>query len=191
MAYVEKHGDMLIGGRLKLRDLFAQRRTGAMANLEEGMLKNWSTGRVALAGDACHKFTPNAGLGLNTGIQDVTALVNELHRLAEATGGAAPSREELTTVFKRYHEMRKEAVEAHLAMSGHVTRLHAWPNSIYWLMNRYVMPNIPGFDKMMWDKVMAPKLRKSYCLDFVGGEEPFQGRIPWEYPIKPATKMVA
>lgn len=156
-----------------------------MANLEEGILKHWSAGRIVLVGDACHKFTPNAGLGLNNGIQDVVVLVNELHRARQAAGPATPpGRAELTTAFTRYQEARKEFVEQDYTMSAMTTRMHAWPNTLYWLFDQYIMPYIPYANKLLLTKVVTPKSSRSYCLDFVEGEEPFQGKLPWLHPMK-------
>lgn len=191
-AYAAKHGDTPIGDtHLRLKDVFAQRTSGGMANLEEGVLQHWSAGRIVLCGDACHKFTPNAGLGLNNGIQDAVVLVNELHRVCDEAAGGVPSQEELTDAFRRYHEMRKAVVESDLSFSSHTTRLQAWPNWIYWLVNRYVLPSIPLLNKIMWDTLAAPRSSKSYCLDFVEGEEPFQGHTPWARPMKPITYKAA
>lgn len=186
-AYAAKHGDSVIAdGRLRLRDVFARRQTGGMANLEEGVLRTWSHGRVVLAGDACHKYTPNAGLGLNNGLQDVVVLVNELHRLL--TSSPVPSRDELTHAFARYHDMRKDAAASDLAFSWHSTRLHAWPNWVYWLFGRYLLFNLPGVDRLIWDNVIVPQVNRSYCLDFVDMAEPFQGKARWERPMKPLDK---
>lgn len=191
--YAAKHGEMPIAdGRLKLKDVFAQRMSGGMANLEEGVLKHWSGGRIVLAGDACHKFTPNAGLGLNNGIQDVAVLVNELHRLLASAGdGSAPTREELATAFTRYRDARRAAVDKSMDFSRHATRLHAWPNWVYWILNRYVLCNIPGLEGIIWNNVIVPKVSSSYCLDFVDSEEPFQGEVPWKHPMKSLTQAAA
>lgn len=56
---------------LKFRDLQAKRLTPGMSNLEEAIATHWGFGGVILVGDACHKFTRNAGLGLNSGIPEV------------------------------------------------------------------------------------------------------------------------
>lgn len=193
VQYAAKHGETPIAdGRLKLKDAFAQRITGGMANLEEGVLKHWSNGRIVLAGDACHKYTPNAGLGLNNGVQDIVVLVNELHRLLDSAGvGTAPGREELATAFTRYHDARKQGVTEGLDFSRHATRLHAWPNWIYWILNRYVLCNIPGLEGYIWNNVVVPKMSNAYCLDFVDGQEPFQGDVPWKRPMRSVNKAAA
>lgn len=67
----QEYEDFPINETLKFRDLWAKRLTSGMSNLKEGIATHWSFGRVILVGDACHKFTSNAGLGLDSGVQDV------------------------------------------------------------------------------------------------------------------------
>ncbi|MGH0029373.1 MAG: FAD-dependent monooxygenase [Myxococcota bacterium] len=50
--------------------------------------ERYREGRVFLAGDAAHRFPPTGGLGLNTGILDVDALV---HLLGRVEAGADPA----------------------------------------------------------------------------------------------------
>lgn len=63
-----------------IHDIWSKATWSHMADLEEGVINgDWydtKDGRVVLAGDAVHKMTPNAGLGLNEGVQDAVALVN-------------------------------------------------------------------------------------------------------------------
>lgn len=184
--FVTKHADMRIGDRLKVKDVVPHRKNAGMANLEEGILKHWSGGRVVLAGDACHKFTPNAGLGFNNALQDVVALVNELHRLLEEPGDkdVAPSEKDLGALFYRYQDARREGVLDDYNFSAHTTRLVAWPNTTYWLVDQYVIPFIPSFNNLMMKVKGSPAISKALCLDFVEGEEPFEGKIPWVHQMK-------
>lgn len=57
-ALAMRRGDLPISEHLKVKDIFPRRYLASMANLEEGILKHWSWGRIVLVGDACHKFTP-------------------------------------------------------------------------------------------------------------------------------------
>lgn len=63
-----------------VQDIWSQVTWSHMSDLEEGVIEgDWydtRDGRIVLAGDAAHKMTPNAGLGLNEGVQDVVGLVN-------------------------------------------------------------------------------------------------------------------
>lgn len=184
-AFAAKHGDMLISdGGLRLRDVFGDRKATGMANLEEGMLKRWSYGpRMVLAGDACHKYTPNAGQGLNNGVQDVAALVNQLHGVLRAAGQRGPGEEELEGAFARYQELRAETTKTDLKFSANLTRLCAWPNWVYWLVDQWVMPHIPFMTSIQMNYIFGSGVAKAFCLDFVEGDEPFQGDIAWENPI--------
>jgi 2-polyprenyl-6-methoxyphenol hydroxylase-like FAD-dependent oxidoreductase len=165
-----------------------------MANLEEGIVQHWSWDRIVLVGDACHKFTPNQGLGYNNGIQDVVALVNELHRsmAAHHSGGGSLSREALTSVFARYQSTRMELLQKDYKASAKYTRMSAWRNWMLWFLDRYIFPSIPGFDDFVLTRVVAGLISKSPVLDFVESEEPFQGKVPWKHAMKsPSVKSAA
>lgn len=184
-AFANRHAEMNIGDRLKVKDVFPLKTSGGMANLEEGILPHWSGGRIVLAGDACHKFTPNAGLGFNNALQDVVALVNELHGLLQpGDKNIAPSEKELSALFYRYQDARREGVLDDYNFSAHTTRLCAWPNTTYWLVDQYVIPAIPNFNNLMMKFKGSPAISKALCLDFVEGEEPFEGKVPWVNRIK-------
>ncbi|KAK7423009.1 hypothetical protein QQX98_001299 [Neonectria punicea] len=86
-ALAARFADFPVTDTLKVKDVFAEKLTAGMANLEEGVLQHWSMGRVVLVGDACHKFTPNAGLGFQNGIQDVVALINNVRTTVLITPG--------------------------------------------------------------------------------------------------------
>lgn len=184
-AFAAKHAEMPVGDRARFRDLFRHRTGAGMADLEEGVLKQWSGGRVVLAGDSAHKYTPNAGLGLNNGIQDAVALVNELHRCVESVGrGSAPGQEEITAAFRRYQEARWAKTQSDYEMSAHTTRLCAWPSTLYWFFDQYVMGSIPYVNQLLSKFSVSPNIADGLCLDFVEGEEPFQGLMPWVHPMK-------
>ncbi|ROW08283.1 hypothetical protein VMCG_03175 [Cytospora schulzeri] len=187
-AFAAKHADMPVGDLIKLKDMFPSRTSGGMANLEEGVLKQWSGGRIVLAGDAAHKFTPNAGLGLNNGIQDIMALTNELHRCVESVGrGSSPSQDEIAAVFRRYQEARWQNTQNDYEMSARITRLCAWPNTAYWFFDQYIMGNIPYVNQLILKYVVSPATANGLCLDFVEGEEPLQGKMPWVHPMRKST----
>ena len=47
-------------------------------NMSAQVATTYRAGHVLLAGDACHRFPPTGGLGMNTGIQDAHNLVWKL-----------------------------------------------------------------------------------------------------------------
>lgn len=182
-AFAAKHGEMTIGHKLKLKDVFKTRTAGGLTVLEEGVVRNWSHGRIVMAGDSCHKFTPNAGFGLNNGIQDVVALTNELHKLHQLRG-PPPSHVELKAAFKRYQDSRAEIAKDDFNLSWHATRLCAWPSTAYWFVDQCIIANLPWKDALLRKYVYAPRFSKGMCFDFIEGEEPLQGKVPWLYPMK-------
>ena len=49
-------------GKLTLGEAYRSRTESGMISLEEGVVDHWSwAGRIALCGDAAHKFTPSTG----------------------------------------------------------------------------------------------------------------------------------
>lgn len=180
-AFAAKHGELTVGHRLKLKDVVKHRTAGGLTNLEEGVAKNWSHGRIVLAGDACHKFTPNAGAGLNNGIQDVVALTNELNELCRLKG-PPPSSTEVTAAFGRYRAARGEEVVADFNFSRHTTRLDAWPNWTYWFVDQWLLAYFPY--ALLRKFFIQPNFSKKLCFNFLEGEELIQGKVPWLHPIK-------
>ena len=56
------------------------------------MAERFGAGRVLLAGDAVHLFTPVGGFGMNTGIDDAANLSWKLAAMVQGWGGAAAPR---------------------------------------------------------------------------------------------------
>jgi 2-polyprenyl-6-methoxyphenol hydroxylase-like FAD-dependent oxidoreductase len=74
----------------------------------------YRNGPVFLAGDAAHVHSPAGGQGMNTGIQDATALA-EL--LADVLSGRTPA-----TVLDRYETVRRPVALGVVAMTHRLTR---------------------------------------------------------------------
>ncbi|KAH6877213.1 hypothetical protein B0T10DRAFT_447550 [Thelonectria olida] len=171
---------------LKVKDVFSRRLTAGIADLQEGIVKNWSWGRIVLVGDACHKFTPNAGLGLNNGIQDVVVLSNLLHSAIQTSPNGVPTNETLTDVFQRYRETRAEPLQKDYDKSALVTRLHAWVNSIHYVLNRFILSQ-NFVTNLMARFSTSPAFRKGFVLDYVRAAELPAGRVTWEHAIPSPT----
>ncbi|PKK42758.1 hypothetical protein CI102_13005 [Trichoderma harzianum] len=173
-----------IWDNLKVKDVFPDRMTGGMSDLQEGICNNWGWGRIVLAGDAIHKVCPNAGLGYQTGVQDVVSLVNILRQLvvpSEPSMGLSVSA--LEAVYKSYQSQRWDPLSHDALISGHVTRIHAWANVWYYLLGRIVL--VPHFmDYLMNDWLQAPATSKALAFNFLDAEEPFEGQVPWVHPLK-------
>ncbi|KAJ9145331.1 FAD binding domain-containing protein [Pleurostoma richardsiae] len=181
-AFAARLADYPVNETLKVKDVFAQRQTSGMADLEEGIAEHWSWGRIVLAGDACHKFTPNAGLGLNNAIQDIVALFNGLHAAVLAAPDGQPDNETLARVFKTYREQRLEALKGDYGRSALVTRLQAWATRLYWFLNRFIFSSsfVANF---MINYVASPGLRKGLVLDYVPATDLPAGRVTWEHEL--------
>jgi 2-polyprenyl-6-methoxyphenol hydroxylase-like FAD-dependent oxidoreductase len=183
-------GDIYISSNLQVKDVFPKRHTAGMANLEEGVVKHWSWSNLVLVGDACHKFTPNQGLGFNFGIQDVVVLVNELHQSLAANGGRSPDAKSLAAILTRYQASRMKPTLKDYDQSAGLTRMAAWGGWLYWLLDRYVFSSIPSFDDFLVTHVLGGPISSSFVLNFAEAYEPFQGQIPWKYPlIAPSTNV--
>jgi 2-polyprenyl-6-methoxyphenol hydroxylase-like FAD-dependent oxidoreductase len=158
-----------------------------MVNLEEGVVKNWSWGRLVLVGDAAHKFTPSTGGGCNNGIIDVAALLNELFQAVEVADarntGAAPSAQELASAFKAYQSVRYNTVVGACAASGKATSTAAWETFMFKFVDQWVMGN-HMFMKMFMDR-KAGAVARTPVLNFVEFEEKMQGEVPWVQPVRP------
>jgi 2-octaprenylphenol hydroxylase len=86
---------------------------------------------VALVGDAAHTIHPLAGQGINLGLQDVSALAEEV--LAATGRGVSPGRLE---VLKRYQRRRKGENLAMMAAMDGFKRLFAQRSlPVRWLRN--------------------------------------------------------
>ncbi|KAK4041635.1 hypothetical protein C8A01DRAFT_34360 [Parachaetomium inaequale] len=179
--YAAKFADFPIDDKLYVRDVF-DKSTAGMANLEEGVAKHWSWGRMVLVGDACHKVTPNAGRGYNNGAQDVVALANRLQGALRSSADGTLDNATLAGLFDDYQRTRTEAMQSDASISAHVTRLHAWSNTLYYIFARHIAPW--GFvQRYIQNQLSAPQIAKSLILDYVPAEEPLKGSVPWEHPM--------
>ncbi|KAL6700751.1 hypothetical protein J3F84DRAFT_402734 [Trichoderma pleuroticola] len=173
-----------ITDNLKVKDVFPDRITGGMSDLQEGICNNWGWGRIVLAGDAIHKVCPNAGLGYQAGLQDVVSLVNNLRQLVVSSEPSmGPSVSDLEAMYKSYQSQRWDLLSHDAFFSAHLTRIQAWANVWYYLLGRIVM--LPHFvDYLMNDWWQAPATSKALAFNFLDAEEPFQGQVPWVHPLK-------
>ncbi|GKZ27644.1 hypothetical protein AbraIFM66951_001745 [Aspergillus brasiliensis] len=171
---------------VKVKDVWPQMLGTGLTNLDEGIVKQWSLGRIVLVGDACHKMTTHLGLGFNHGIQDVVVLCNSLRQAVRAAPDGMPSHQTLTGVFERYQTERMSSassLKGDVLKSGLETRMHAWHNSWYYVLSRYLLvSNV--VEKLFMRFVMAPELRKGRVLDYVAGEERMRGEISWIHPMR-------
>ncbi|KAF4996344.1 hypothetical protein FDECE_12488 [Fusarium decemcellulare] len=182
-AFAEGFQDFPITETLKVKDLWDKRLQPGMANLEEGVADHWSWNRIVLVGDACHKFTPNAGLGLNNGIQDVVMLCNSLQKTVSA---GDTSQRVLNEIFHEYQKVRKEKLQSDASRSAGMTRMQAWENTKYYLLSRYVMSS-PLVEHLLIEFLASRGMREAPVLDYVPCEEPLKGKVAWTHAM-PSVK---
>lgn len=184
-AFAESLADLHIGPGLPFRDVWSTRYSAGMSNLDEGVLEHWSWDRVVLMGDAAHKVTPNAGWGLNSGIQDVAVLTNNLRRLLGEH--KKPNTKQLRDIFQDYQQKRMENMQQVFNFSATQTRQSARDRSWTGLAHRIIEAvtlMIPKFDWFMLRYKSSKLLSAGHVLDFIGGEEPFSGVVPWKHPMR-------
>ncbi|KAM5344192.1 hypothetical protein ACJ41O_012729 [Fusarium nematophilum] len=181
-AFAAKFAHIPVNETLTVRDVFERRLTCGMSDLGEGIVSHWSWGRIVLAGDACHKFTPNAGLGLNNGIQDIVVLCNELHKAINAAPNGQPGLATLEEALRKYQEDRSELVEKDYKQSAMVTRLQTWANGVYYFLSRFVL-RYNFVARFIARFVTSPILRKGRVLDYAQATELPFGRVTWEHEI--------
>lgn len=177
--YTETFAEFPITESLKIKDLLPKATHSGMVSLEEGFAEQWTWHRIVLAGDACHKFTPNAGLGFNTGAQDLAVLVNCLREALDACPGSEPSSEQVSEALQSYQSLRSPLAKADSFVSWAIARLHSWANTVYYVIARYVLP-LAICDTFIYNHLYPRGVRQAAVLEHIAAEEPFSGTLQWD-----------
>ncbi|KAM0541895.1 hypothetical protein ACHAPJ_013041 [Fusarium lateritium] len=178
VALVERWGHIPLapGGKLTLKEAFNARTQSGLVSLEEGVVNHWSYGgRIVLAGDSAHKFTPSTGAGCNNGLIDVVALVNQLYGLRQTT--PSPTQDELSAAFKAYQASRMAPVVDACHQAGRATTSATWQNGVFKFIDKYVM-GIMAVQNTLFG-LGAPKMAKSPKLTCIESAERLVGEVPW------------
>ncbi|KAK3346925.1 hypothetical protein B0T25DRAFT_290894 [Lasiosphaeria hispida] len=182
-AFVARWGDLPLSGEVTVRRAYESRVQAGMVSLEEGVVPNWSWGRMVLVGDAAHKFTPSTGAGCNNGMVDVVALVNEIVRALE--GG-----EDVERAFGEYQRARFQAVVDGCAGAGRATATATWMNGIFKFVDLHVVKR-KAVQKMFMDRA-AQEIASTPVLEFVeDGEFLAGGKVPWAQGGQSRVAMAA
>lgn len=186
----EALGDVHVTETLRIRDLYAQKKTFGVTNLEEGVAEKWHAGRVVLAGDAAHKMTPNIGWGLNSSVHDLVVLANSLRALLRSQDGGPIETEVLEDLFRRYQDEREAHVSTVMDITGKVTRLSAWESRVRWrrFLDWTLFPRIVA-DHLLVTFVVGPQVRVVTVLDWLEEKEFARGWIPWECAPKSGKEI--
>ncbi|KAF5566775.1 zeaxanthin epoxidase chloroplastic [Fusarium napiforme] len=178
---VERWGHIPLapGGKLTLKDAFSARTQSGLVSLEEGVVNHWSWGgRVVLAGDSAHKFTPSTGAGCNNGLIDVVALVNQLYALRQKS--PIPTHAQLATAFQSYQASRMDPVVEACRGSGQATSSATWQTGVFKFIDKHII-GITAIQNMLFG-LGAPKMAQSPKLTFIKGPERHAGKIAWAGP---------
>lgn len=182
-AFIERWGHMhlLSDRKLSLRQVYENRLQSGLVSLEEGVVDHWSwDGRIVLAGDAAHKFTPSGGAGCNNGIVDVIALSNEIARTMKEVG-MSPNTEEMASAFARYQALRYPLVSLACKDSGDATAMATWSTGTLRFVDRHVLPNTM-FQRLV-SKDGARAVANTPSFDYISGTDVIVGKIPWTKPM--------
>lgn len=142
-------------GTLTLGEAYRSKLESGMISLEEGVVDHWGwAGRIVLAGDAAHKFTPSTGQGCNTGIIDVLTLMDEMYHTfdeARKTSGdphAVPPRMDIAKTFQRYQAIRIVTAQSGCDRSGRATASALWSTMVSKFMDCHVI-SYPSIQRWM------------------------------------------
>lgn len=162
-------------GKVVFGDLWKTRERATLTNLEEGILENWSKGRVVLLGDAVHKMTPNLAFGANNAIESAAVLANLLH--SSIAKDSKPDLDSIERLFSEYQKQRNSRAKWCVLVSGQYTNAVAWGNWISELVGRYIMPIISM--NVIVDWFFSPIPKGGRVLDFVDETQHKAGRVTW------------
>lgn len=157
-----------------------------MTNMQEGLARNWSFGRIVLVGDSCHKMSPNVGQGYQCGLADVVALANRLRRAVRSAPGGQPDEQTLGAAFNEYQEARRVPVKRSMEISEQGLRLHTWASWKHYFLARYVVPW--NFVSRHVGEGASREIAGGIVLDYVPAIEPFTGLVEWRRPMPGASE---
>jgi 2-polyprenyl-6-methoxyphenol hydroxylase-like FAD-dependent oxidoreductase len=120
--------------------------------------ERFQRGRMQLAGDAAHLFTPTGGFGLNTGIEDVANLAWKLAAVLQGWGGprlletyeterrpiAKRNTDVARDMGKAWHDIEVPPAIEHDTVDGAAERVRAAQSSFV-LKNHFVLPEERDF----------------------------------------------
>ncbi|EHK42316.1 hypothetical protein TRIATDRAFT_134352 [Trichoderma atroviride IMI 206040] len=173
-----RYADHRITKGLHLRDLYKARSASGATDLEEGILDKWWWKRIVLVGDAAHKVTPNAGLGFNSGIQDLAAIANGMRSL-QSKGGSLHDNEAIEALFSQYQSQRTKPMRKFGDLSAKTTRICAWHSRTAMIWDRYIMPAL-NLELIMSRLLVVPIVSNSIVLDWLPEPHYRSGSIAWK-----------
>ncbi|KAK8037112.1 hypothetical protein PG991_001426, partial [Apiospora marii] len=158
-------------------EVWKHRIRASVVNLEEGVLDHWYNGRIALAGDAVHKVTPNMAFGGNSSIESVAVLANHLRRMLQDSQGVRPNGAAIEKALAAYQSERIDRMMEIFKFSSEITKSQAWANKWYKFLALWVVPFLP---KRTFGDLISGIISRGPKLDFVEVGAGFpSGRMPF------------
>ncbi|KAI5203694.1 FAD/NAD(P)-binding domain-containing protein [Aureobasidium subglaciale] len=139
VEFAERLGSMKATENVCLRDIHKHSVSSTLVGVETASYKTqiWTWGRIACAGDASHKMTPNAG--------NAAALANSIKELADQVKGGRPSEDQIAACLQGYQKDREIRAKAAIDASSLLTRLQAHATWAHVLFAKYGLSILGDF----------------------------------------------
>ncbi|ETS84603.1 hypothetical protein PFICI_02628 [Pestalotiopsis fici W106-1] len=179
-SLAQRVADVHVTDKVRFKDVWDARKWVMLADLPEGIIKDWHWKRIVLVGDAANKQTPNIGQGWNCGVQDVVVLTNELRRLVNNGTSADIREDDLRKLFETYRDTRQPDIEACVGIAAGATRAVTWDTWLTWLKDRLLSPWTGG-GRNEFRQAIGSMISKGQILDFIAKEDDLSGLVPWQH----------
>ncbi|KAH9863365.1 hypothetical protein IAQ61_009642 [Plenodomus lingam] len=148
---------------LTFGDLWENKESHGLLNIEEGILQKWHAGRMVLVGDSAWKMTSELGAGANMAIESAVSLANILHRNLKDDRNRHFTQSELSALFTEYQNDRFDRVKDHVDRSGQATRAFTYQS----LISRFMVGYVGPWMHKSQVKQLAESLTQAPKLDYV------------------------
>ncbi|KID59578.1 FAD binding domain protein, partial [Metarhizium brunneum ARSEF 3297] len=162
-------------------NLWYSRSSSGLVPVEEGVLKNWHSGRIVLIGDAVHKcltMTPDLGLGGACAVEDAVVLCNNLrNRMHDSSSKSlnTVSQDGITQLFHQYSNRQGPRAQRLCSLSGRTTRLNSSGTLIDQFVTRILMVN----NAAPMAAIMGEVVREGELLDYATVKRVRVGNQNW------------
>lgn len=179
-SLAKKVANVYVTDKVQFKDVWDARKWVMLADLPEGIIKDWHWKRIVLVGDAANKQTPNIGQGWNCGVQDIVVLANKLRGLIYNDASTDISEEDLHKLFETYRNTRQPDLEACVGIAAGATRIVTWDTWSTWFKDRLLGPWTGG-GRNEFRRSLGSMISKGQVLDFVAREDDLSGLVPWQH----------
>ena len=133
---------------------------------------------MVLVGDAAHKVTPNFSWGYNSGVEDITVLVNGLRDLLQSRLPGGIGTKQLELVFTHYEAQYIEFLKKTADASGTSTRGGAWHSWPLWILDCYV-GRVVYLQYWLLVYVFGSYIQKLKVLNWLQEQHHISGKMPF------------